>query len=274
MGFLDFLDPGNLLGGLTGSGKADAAKYLADKQYEIADVVQRREDRLFQIWREHYKACELDLKNEICRLPVFTLFPREQAQNAMFDVQTAFWRTRYDIEEAVMRTCGRVSCSMDAMVGMAQAGINAWAANAVIRGDEVLLPTRRQHRYEELSRLAAFSHKAYFNTRGAELAIGVYGQASQMALRQQNNTASALGYFMQRVVDYGGRNGWFGSTQQQQSLGAADLSGQDTSPAASSNNVALPTYTDSAPVQVQTDTSLGGNAGGYNSNANNLYGAG
>ncbi len=37
-------------------------------------------------------------------------------------------------------------------------------------------------------------------------------------------------------------------------------------------NIDIPV--NSPDVQVQTDTSLGGNAGGYNSNANNLYGAG
>lgn len=259
MGFFDFLDPNKLLGGLTGGGNSDAAKYLADKQYEIADAVQRREDRLFQVWRDHYKACELALKNEICRLPVFTLFPSQRAHWAIFDTQTAFWRTAYDIEETVMQTCGTVSCSTDSYLAMTKAGVSAWAANAVIRGDENLLPTRRQQRYEELSRLAAFGHKAYFNSRGAELAIGVYGQAAQMALRQQNNTASALGYFLQRVVSYGDQAGWFGSTQQQQSsLNDASLSGQDTSPMGSQNNVALPNYTDNNPVPVQTDNSLGG----------------
>lgn len=274
MGFFDFLDPSNLLGGLTGSGNSDAAKYLADRQYEIADRVQRREDRLFNIWREHYRACELKLKDEICSLPVFTLFPRENGQIAQFDVQTAFWRTATDIEDRVQQTCGKLTCSNDTYIAVARAGIMAWASNAVIRADEVLLPVRRQHRYEELSRLAAFGHKVYFNTRGAEMAIGVYGQASAMALRQQNNTASALGYFLQRVVSYGADSGWFGATQSgQQSLGAASLSGQDTAPAASMNNVSMPAMTSSTPVAPQVDNSLGG-GGGMNMNTNNLYGAG
>lgn len=269
MGLFDFLDPSKLLGGLGGGDSADSAKYLADKQYEIADQVQRREDRLFYIWEQHYRACEIALKDEICRLPVFTLFPFERSHEAIFDVQTAFWRTQPDIERDTFNNCGRLHCSLDNIVAVTQAGINVWAANAVMRADEELLPVRRQHRFEELARMSAFGHKAYFNSRGAEMAIGIYGQASAMALRQQNNTASALGYFLQRVVSYGSDAGWFGGQQAAQQASLSGQGGNETT--FSSNHVALPDFTSNTAVAPQQDNSLGNSSSASTSTS---YGTG
>ena len=227
MGFLDSLPGiGDIFGGLTGSKNADAAKYAADRQWEIANKIQTREEFRHQIWRDHYKQAELRLKNEVCQRPIAIADYGLAEMQLSRAVTSAYQRVSSKIERGIDLQCTRFSCGNDTMVELSRAGVAVWAASMTFRADEDRAWARNQQRYEDKARVAAFGSRAYFATRGAQLAMGVYAQSAEMALRQQSNMSSALGYFLQRGLSYAASEGWFGSNSSNQStITASTLSG-------------------------------------------------
>ena len=270
MGIFDIFD--GLLGGITGSNNADAAKYAADRQWEIADKIQRREEFGHQIWKDHYRAAELRLKNEVCQTPRVYLDPVLTNIKIGRRIEKAFERTALKIERGIDLNCARFTCGNDSLQTLSRAGIQVWAAGMSFRADEDRALARNQQRFEDKARTAAFGHKSYFDTRGAQLAMGVYAQSAAMSLRQQNNTSAAMGYFLQRGLSFAQQQGWFGSGEAASGTATApsNLSGQGGAETAmDSTYVSLPasdtSYSTSATAVEPTPAS---EMGSYGNGAN------
>lgn len=272
MGLFDLPGLDSILGGLTGSKNADAAMYAADAQWSIADKIQRREEQRHQIWRDHYRAGELRLAREICLRPKEVPVPEHSAQEIRQQVNRAFSRVAYRIERGIDNQCSQITCGTDAMLTLSMAGIHVWAAGMTFRADEDRARARNQQRYEDLSRVAAFGHRSYFNTRGAELAMGVYAQSYEMAMKQQSNTSAALGAFLQKGLSYAQQSGWFNNQPVYGTTptgNTSSLSGQGEGTATDTSFVALPladgggytssTQVEAAPVSEMGNTGYGAN---------------
>lgn len=272
MGIFDIFD--GILGGITGRNNADAAKYAADRQWEIADKIQRREEFGHRVWQDHYREAELRLKNEICQTPRVYLDPVVTSIKIGRRIDKAFERTALKIERGIDLSCARFTCGNDSMQTLSRAGIHVWAAGMSFRADEDRALARNQQRYEDKARTAAFGHKSYFDTRGAQLAMGVYAQSAAMSLRQQNNTSAAMGYFLQRGLSFAQQQGWFGSGETAAAASGntapSNLSGQGGAETAmDSTYVSLPaadsSYTTSATAVEPTPAS---EMGSYGNGAN------
>lgn len=207
MGFLD-----DLFGDLLGGDSGDAAKYMADKQWEVANKIQLREELLFGMWYYDYRPYEIAIKDRIFAMPRYEPQYERMHNEGATHAQGAFFRADDELFEFISRREGRVSPGMTQSIQMAEAGIGAWIGNSLMRMEESRKITRNQRRREEQYRIIALYHKNYFSTHGAEIAIQAYGQAASMAMKQQSDRSSAMGYYLQQIVGFGGRAGWFGES--------------------------------------------------------------
>lgn len=194
---------GALLGGLFSSSSARsnaaAAEQAARLQWDIADRIQKREQELFDIWKQDYLPCEQALRAEVCSMPVYEVQYDTAAQRAITQVRRQFSRARRDALACLDTHCAGAYCGLTKDLAIAEANAAAWAATTAMRTEEALKFQRDQQRREEQHRITNTGRQAYQQSRGAEIAANIAGTQAGAARQAASNQSAAAGYFLQQA---------------------------------------------------------------------------
>lgn len=176
-----------------------AAQAAAADQYEIADRIQQREEFLFDTYKDEYRRCELDLKDEVCNMEIYVAKPELAARKAQVAVRREFLGAACKIKDCLQMECVGASCATERDLAFAEANAAVSAMNAAVATEEQQKIVRDQMRRDEQYRMVSLAHGAYFSTSGSVLASQIYGQYAQAARSAASRSGAAVGQFLARA---------------------------------------------------------------------------
>lgn len=225
---------------LTAANQTEAAKYSVNRQMDIANRVQAREDEFYRLWQDEYLRCELDYAYEVYGEQARQVDEPTIAIRAAISVKRQFARAESDSLRCLPVYCVGAAAGIRRSVVLAEATAAVWASTSAIRSEDERVHTLNTRRREEMWRVAGIGHGAYFNTNGSFVAAQAMDRLGQAAERAAGEASTAAGYYAQRLMSNGSS---LFSSQPSSALmdsrpqAPPDLAGRGT---VIQNNIALP----------------------------------
>lgn len=226
---------------LTAANQTEAAKYSVNRQMDIANRVQAREDEFYRLWQDEYLRCELDYAYEVYDEKTRTVDAKTVSVRAAISVKRQFARAEQDSLRCLPTYCVGAAAGIRRSIVMAEATAAVWASTAAIRSEDERIHVINTRRREEMWRVANIGHGAYFNTNGSFVAASAMDRLGQAAERAAGEASTAAGYYAQRLLSNGSSmfNGASppSSLMDNRSQAPPDLAGRST---VVQNNITVP----------------------------------
>ena len=188
---------------LTAANQTEAAKYAVDRQMEIANRVQAREDEFYRLWVDEYLTCELDYVYDVFREQEVNPDTRTVSVRAAISVKRQFARAESDALRCLPVYCVGAASGVRRSLQLAEASAAVWASASATRTEEERAHMINTRLREELWRTINIGHGAYFDTNGSAVAAEAFGRLGRASERAAGEASNAAGYFAQQLMSRG-----------------------------------------------------------------------
>lgn len=190
-----------LVGGMmSASGKEEAAKHATNRQIDIANRVQYREQLLFQDWETQVKNKELGWAREVLNLPEPFADYHTAMLRASVNVFRQFSRPKAEATRCMNVRCVGATEAVQRNLIVAEGVAVAFARSTAVHAEDERVEFMRAQRDEEQLRALAAGHQKFFSTRGSAVAAHTFGQQARAAEKAAEQASRATGYFLQRAI--------------------------------------------------------------------------